>query len=371
MKKIKVLFIVNSLAGGGAERVLSYILNNLDRNKFEISLITFLSEKDYNISEDIEYYSFDKKTYFDLVNIIFKLSKIFRSDKYNLVVSFLTYTNIFVTISWLLSGKKIPLIISERSNPKNNLKNQKFSSLKMKLVSLLYPLPTITVAVSKGVKENLANEFNIPISKIQVIYNPLDFKKIDELKKEIELPEIFDNNIIISCGRLTKEKNYPLLIKAFNVIIKKGINAILVILGKGKEKKNLEKLVNQLKLKDKVFFLGFQTNPYKFMNNATIFVLSSSWEGFPNVLLEAMACGVPVISTDCASGPNEIIQNGRNGFLVPVDDEKKLAKAMEKLLNDIKLREKFSSEGRRFVESKFKMEKIIKKWEDLFLEVAK
>ena len=372
-KKVRILFVINSLAGGGAERVLSYILKGLNRNKFEISLITFLEKKDYVIPTDVEHYSFSKKNYFDLFRIILELAKVFRSGKYDLIVSFLTYTNIFVIISWFLAGGKIPLIISERCNPKDNLKNQKFATIKIKLVSFLYPLSDVIVVVSQGVKKNLISKFKILSEKIKVIYNPLDLKKIDTLKKEEVVHVCFEESIpiIVACGRLTAQKNFSLLIKALKKLIDKKIKAKLVILGRGEEKGKLEKLVNNMNLENEVAFLGFQKNPYKYMSKATIFVLSSSWEGFPNVLLEAMACGVPVISTNCPYGPSEIIEHGKNGFLVPVDDEKKLANAMEKLLKDAKLREAFSREGRKFVESQFRLERIIKEWEKSFLEVAK
>ncbi|MEO1923593.1 MAG: glycosyltransferase [Nautiliaceae bacterium] len=371
MKKIKVLFIINSLAGGGAERVLVHILENLDRNKFGISLCTFFPQVDYNVPSDIKYFSFNKRNYLDLVSIIYKLKNIFQSGKYDVIVSFLTYTNIFVTISWLLSGKKIPLVISEHCNPIDNLKNQRFSRIKLKLISKLYPFANVVIAVSEGVKNSLSSCFKIPTTKLKVIYNPINIKKIDTLKREkITEEPVFKNDnkpIIISCGRLTKQKNYSLLIKAMKILKDAGIKANLIILGKGEEEKRLKKLVKDLNLEKEVKFLGFKKNPYKYISKATIFVLSSKYEGFPNVLLEAMACGTPVISTNCPYGPSEIIEHGKNGFLVPVDDEYSLAEKIKILLKEPTLRRNFAIEGRKIVERKFDLKKIIKQWEDLII----
>ena len=121
---------------------------------------------------------------------------------------------------------------------------------------------------------------------------------------------------------------------------------------------------------EKVDFLGFQKNPYKFISKSNIFVLSSIQEGFPTVIIEAMACGVPVISTDCKAGPNEIIENRENGLLVPVGDEKSLAEAILQLLNSKALREKFSREGRNIAEY-FTIEKSVKEYENIFKEILK
>jgi len=375
MKKIRVLFVINSLAGGGAERVLVHILENLDRSQFDISLCTFSSQVDYNIPSDIKYFSFNKRNYFDLLSIIYKLKNIFQFEKYDVVVSFLTYTNIFVTISWLLSGKKIPLVISERCNPIDNLKNQRYSRIKLKLISKLYPFANVVITVSEGVKKSLLSCFKIPTTKLKVIYNPVNIKKIDILRREkITEEAVFKNDnkpIIISCGRLTKQKNYPSLIKAIKILKDTGIKANLIILGKGEEEKRLKKLVKDLNLEKEVRFLGFKKNPYKYISRATIFVLSSKYEGFPNVLLEAMACEVPVISTDCHYGPSEIIEHGKNGFLVPVNDEYALAEKIKILLKEPTLRRNFAIEGRKTVEKKFDLKRIIKQWEDLITHIVK
>ena len=175
--------------------------------------------------------------------------------------------------------------------------------------------------------------------------------------------------IILAVGRLTKAKDYPTLLRAFALISKKK-KVRLVILGEGEERKSLKNLVRGLDISENIAFLGFQKNPYKYMQKANIFVLSSKREGFPNVLVEAMACGVSVVSTDCQSGPNEIIKNGENGVLVPVGDEKTLAETETTSRGACVQREKFWIEGKRKAQD-FTAEKSIKEYEKLFEEVLR
>jgi len=219
---------------------------------------------------------------------------------------------------------------------------------------------------SIDLKKDLEKKFNIIKKKIEIIYNPIDSEKIMKLKEE----EVEDLRIkgcksfIIAVGRLTKQKGYPYLLRAYSRICKE-IYEKLIILGTGEDEEKLKSLVNELGIRDSVFFLGFQKNPYKFMKRASLFVSSSLWEGFPNVILEAKALGVPVISTDCHSGPSEIITNGKNGILVPPADEKALSEAMLNLLKNKNLRRRFSIKGKKRAEY-FSIEKILPQYEELF-----
>jgi glycosyltransferase involved in cell wall biosynthesis len=191
-----------------------------------------------------------------------------------------------------------------------------------------------------------------------------------ELSKEsIEHPW-FDNSavpVVLAAGRLSKAKDYPTILEAVSLILKEK-KVYFAILGEGEERKNLENIIQELGIKNNVVLLGFQKNPYKYMAKTTIFALSSVLEGFPTVLVEAMACGAPVVSTDCQAGPNEIIDNGKNGFLVPIKNPKALAQAILKLINDSDLRKKFSEEGKKRAQN-FSAERSAKEYEKLFLEL--
>ncbi|ETJ35922.1 Glycosyl transferase, group 1, partial [human gut metagenome] len=194
----------------------------------------------------------------------------------------------------------------------------------------------------------LIDNFYIDKMKTTVIYNPVDIKYIDSLKNE-EIEDkykyIFDENTIITSGRLTYQKGQWYLIRALKKVKKELPNAKLVILGQGELEKNLKKLVAELNLEDSVFFLGFKSNPFKYIKNSKVFVLPSLFEGFGNVITETMECGTIVISTDCKSGPKEILNPSNMeekvndmfianyGILIPVFDGK-VYNATEKLTKE-------------------------------------
>jgi Glycosyltransferase len=186
---------------------------------------------------------------------------------------------------------------------------------------------------------------------------------------KIEHPCFKDNiPVIIAFGRLIPRKGFVDLIKAFHLVCSQ-LPSRLVFIGEGDERQRLEELVAKLHLKESVLFLGYQENPFKFIGQSRIFVLSSHREGFANVIIEAMACGAPVISTRCPSGPDEIISDGENGLLVPVGDVDALAEAILKLLKDEPLRKRLAEAGRRRAED-FGVEKMVAEYERVFEEVA-
>jgi glycosyltransferase involved in cell wall biosynthesis len=174
--------------------------------------------------------------------------------------------------------------------------------------------------------------------------------------------------VIVACGRLTAQKNHPLLLNSMALVLKQT-DARLLILGKGEKKDELEKLTQSLGIEKKVFFLGFKKNHHKYIARSSIFVLSSDWEGFSSVIMEAMACGVSVISTRCPSGPDEIITDGVNGLLVPVGDADAMAGAILRLLKDETLRKKLADAGRSRSED-FRVEKMVAGYEKVFGEAA-
>jgi glycosyltransferase involved in cell wall biosynthesis len=202
-------------------------------------------------------------------------------------------------------------------------------------MKLLYSRADKIIAVSNFIRKDLILNYNIKKAKVVVIYNPIDIEKVNALASEEISDQWFREEvpIVISVGRLSKEKGYDTLLRAFAIAREKS-DIRLAILGEGEEKKSLEELDKKLGIERDVVFLGYKNNPYKYMKRASIFVLSSLYEGFPNVLIEAMACGTPVISTQYNPYPHEIIEHGKNGLLVPVTNEKALAEAMLKLLND-------------------------------------
>lgn len=364
MKK-KLIFIIPSLVGGGAEKVLIEIIGHLDAEKYAISLVLFEKKGVHllAIPDYVKIYDLKKKNRYNFFKIILLLARLFREIEPDTTLSFMSYTNIIAILSKFLSGRKFKLVISIHIYLVLQLLYARSRKIKEFFYRRLFNYANFIIVPSVGIKSHLVKVFNLKQERIKIIYNPIDLFKIDKLEKE-GLDNDALGKYILAVGRLTKQKGYPYLLRAYSLIYK-GIKEKLVILGEGEDEKKLRQLAKDLGIQERILFLGFQNNPYKFMKNASVFILSSLWEAFAIVIVEAMACGVPAISTDCPSGPSEIIINGKNGILVPPADEKAMAEAMLSLLKDENLRKKFSREGKKRAKD-FKIEKILPKYEELF-----
>ncbi|MEW6001943.1 MAG: glycosyltransferase [Nitrospirota bacterium] len=373
--RLTVLFFISSLEGGGAERVMVDILRNFDKNRIEATLVLLYSSENSPYREflpkDIEIIVARRKS----DSIIQKLKQmtsfvtIVNKRKPDIILSMLTHNNIMALLAGIFF--KIKVIISEHSTLSEIIKTRegnKILGLPVTfLVKVFYRFAERVIAVSEGIRSDLIQGFNIRPDKISVIYNPVDLNRIAALSSlPVEHPFFKDAvPLVISVGRFVWQKRFDTLIKAFSLVLKE-IDARLILVGEGPEKEKLEKMVKGLQIEDKVFFTGFLNNPYKFLSKADIFALSSSYEGLPVAILEAMACGVPVISTDCRSGPREILQDGKSGLLVPVGDELSLSEAILTLLKNQPLREKFSRLGRERVND-FSVRKIVRQYENIIL----
>lgn len=366
MKK-KLVFLISSLDGGGAEKVLVDIVTQLDQNKYSIHLILFEKKGVYisSIPHHVEMYDLRKKNRYSFLKIVIQIAYLFRKLKPDVVLSFMDYTNLVAILAKLLSSRKFTLIISIHTHLRSALFHVRYRLLKVFLYKKFFNYANLVIVPSFGIMYDLVEGFNVSREKIKVIYNPINIVNITRSRDEsLDKHGMNLGKYILGVGRLKKPKGYPYLLKAYS-LISKSIDERLVILGEGEEEYNLKKLAKDLRIQERVLFLGFQRNPYKFMRNATVFVLSSLWESFALVIVEAMTCGVPVISTDCPSGPGEIITNGENGILVPPKDEQALADAILNLLKDENLRKRLAEEGRKRAED-FRIEKILPRYEELF-----
>lgn len=333
---IHITFILPSLEFGGAEKMVINLANYFCKKNIKVDLILMQKNGIFlkTISNDIKIINLKSKR---ALYSIFPLIKYLKNNKPNFLISTLNHINIISLISILFSQVKTKIIIRSVNTFSENLKSlpktkriiQKF------LASILYRFADDIISNSEKSADNLAKTLKLNRKKIKTIYNPTITSEIyKKMEERISHPWLNDKYItIIGVGRLQKVKNFINLIKAIKIINNK-IDVKLIILGEGPERKNLENLVKQLNLEKSVDLLGFTENPYTFMYRANIFVLSSNSEGLPNVLIEAMACGTPVVSTNCPSGPSEILDGGKYGKLVPVNNPEALAKAIIETLEN-------------------------------------
>jgi len=355
---VKIAFLINSMAGGGAERVVSILLENLSRENRKFYLILLEDKIYYDIPEDVEIIKLNSR-FFGFK----KLKEVVQNNGIDLVISFLGRSN-YINI---LSGGIHKKYISERVNPSQMHASGSIGLINKILTRWLYPKANLIFTNSLGTRNSLNQEFNIPLDKIRVIYNPIDLEKIERMcldSIEPEYQEIFKTPVIINVGRFNNQKDHISLIKSFKIVSEQIGGAKLLLLGEGVLEKKIRKLARNLGIEDRIIFAGWQKNPFKFMKNSNVFVLSSLWEGLPNTLIEALACGVPAVSTDCPSGPDEIIDSEENGVLVPVGDYKAMADAIVKILKNQEMAYRFIANGRRRIQE-FSVKNIIDQYEKL------
>lgn len=374
-RKYKILFIAHSLEGGGLEQALINILTHLDRDKLEPQLVLF-NKKGVNLKklpEDIKVHDLKKNNWVTSWLAIPYLARLIYREKPDIIFSFLWRINLISIWTKMIAGLKNNLLISDRillSAYLNYTTNLLVKRIIIFLVRIFYSKSTGAVVITEQIKQDLINNFSMPPEKISVIPNPIDTIRLQNLcQKKVSHPWFNQQSecIIIGLGRLVKQKGFIYLIKALK-IVRTEQNAKLVIIGKGPEEKHLKKLVRQLDLQEHISFVGFQPNPFKYLKQGSIFVLSSLYEGFPMALAEAMALGLPAVATRCPSGPEEIIQDHQNGILIPVADETALARALSMLLKDEKLRQKLGQAGSQRIKD-FSAEKIVKKYELLLKKI--
>ena len=360
---IKIMFFLYSFGGGGAERTVVNIINNLNAEVYE-PLLVIGTDKDAPYLEDIP-------SFIRVVNLSTKklkwsllpLRKCIIEENPDILFSTVNPNNILLSIAKLISFRKTKLILREANN---RTQSGNVSCINKLATYFAYNyIADKIVALSNGVKNDLVLNFGIRKSKINVIYNPVEVEYIRQVSKEPvdDLEFLQDNKKIISVGRLAEQKDYPTLFLAIKALSKDNVH--LIILGQGTLEKRLKILCNNLGIQDKVHFCGFKKNPFKYMKHSDLFVLSSKWEGFGHVIVEAMASGVPVLSTDCNSGPAEIIKDNMNGILVPVGNPDIMAKKIKELLNNDELRNTFLQQGNLRADD-FNAKNIIKQYETIF-----
>ncbi|WP_427162756.1 glycosyltransferase [Aliinostoc sp. HNIBRCY26] len=330
-----VAIFLRTLVGGGAERVMVNLANTLTEQNFKVDLVLSHVAGPYLSQVSPKVQIVDLKAP-KLPLSLPKLVGYLRQKQPLNLLSALHYPCEVAIWAKYLSGVSTQVIVSERNTLSQEAKYSPEITARLTPLAarLFYPFADKVVAISQGVADDLSQITKIPHERIQVIYNPVITQDILRKAQEPITHPWFQPGqlpVVLSVGRLMQQKDFPTLIRAFARVLKVR-PARLVILGSGRERSHLDQLVRELGLQDHVAMLGFQKNPYTYMAKASVFALSSAWEGFGNVLVEAMALGTPVVSTDCPSGPAEILNHGKYGLLVPVGDDAAMAEAIVKAL---------------------------------------
>jgi glycosyltransferase involved in cell wall biosynthesis len=351
-----LVFITRNLKAGGAERVIAQLANHFVNKDINCKIITLDNEEVfYELNKKIELYSIGRKSnnsYIDKFQRYRELRRYLKINKPDIILTLPEEIGIYVIPS--LIGTKIPVVVSERNNPWVMPWKKETRLLR----KLFYPFAAGFIFQTN----QAASFFPESIRKKGIVLpNPLDLKRIPQSWVGEKQKEI------LGAGRLETQKNFPLLIKAFAKFYKLNTDYSLTIYGEGSQREDLEDLASSLLPKSAYSFPGKTTELVEKMKYAQIFVLSSDFEGMPNVLIEAMAMGMPVISTDCPSGgAADLINNGYNGLLVPVGDEEAMFNSMREIAENESLRSTIgfnASEIKKLLDS----EKVADQWR-IYLE---
>ena len=266
------------------------------------------------------------------------LAKLLRRENMDALISAQDHANVAAVLARKLSRKKVPLILTERLSLRAamNARGLFRRNVLSRLVAYAYPRADAIVANSYDGAREVESVLGWPVGRVTAIYNPTVNSSINKLANE-EVDDVWFNSggipVIVGLGRLVKQKDFVTLIRAF-AIARATEECRLVIFGDGPLRDELKMLSNELGVARQVRIEPFVNNPYKYLSRAALFVLSSRYEGLPNALIEAQACGLPTISTDCPTGPREILEDGASGMLVPVGDSESMARAITELLAD-------------------------------------
>ncbi|WP_405571302.1 glycosyltransferase [Winogradskyella sp. Asnod2-B02-A] len=368
--------LIYSLSGGGAERQASYILDYCSKNNIDVHLILMNTTIKYELPEGLQIHYIEKSDASEsgvlkalkIPIIAYKYSRLLKKLKITHSVSLLTRPNFINVIASKLTSYKFKVITNELAFPTLQYSYKGFqSNFNKTLIKSLYKKSDMVIGNSEGNAIDLITNFKVPSERMEVVHNPIDLEKIYNIEP---IDSFFDDKKfnMITLGRLDKGKNHIMLINAIHKLQNPLLR--LYIFGIGPMQEELEQLIEKLDINAQVFLMGFDPNPYKYLKSANLFIFGSNHEGFPNVLLEAMACGLPILSTNCQSGPSEImkletvkddIMVTDYGILVPIKNTELMAKGIRYFVNNKAFTEDCKANGKRRIED-FEKDKILKEY---------
>lgn len=391
-RPIRVLLMLTSLHGGGAERVAVHLLNQLDPSRFDVRMGLLRKAGPYlGYVEDMdrllvapdgeEHFNYDGpnsaqyapgKLIGSAVRAPLAFRKMIKEARPDVAMSFLKGTNLLAWLALMGLGKDRPRWIAREGNNvlavvEEEAPNPFVKRTSLRLTRKAYARADAVLANSSDMAEGLVRDLALDPAKMRMINNPIDLAGIAAAKDE-PIPGAPARPYILTAGRLEYQKGHEVLIRAFAA---SGIwrTHALVILGKGSRLGELHRLAAQLGIGEYVRFIGFVSNPYAWMARADLFVLPSRWEGFPTVAAEALACGAPLLMTDCSFGPRDVVEPGVSGELVPVDNEVALSAAIAQLIADPERRARMRTAGLKRVR-RFAVDAMVDNYSRLFEEMA-
>jgi glycosyltransferase involved in cell wall biosynthesis len=361
-KHYRILFVLPSLAGGGAERVVTTLLRHIDRERFRVDLALatgggpLLSQ----VPEDIDIIDIGASR---TRNALPSLVRLIRKRRYGVVFSTLGHMNLLLRLAHPFLPRNSAFVGRETNIQSVNLGNTPHPALFKFLYKWLYPGFDRVICQSKDMLEDLVGHFSMPRERCILIPNPVDVERIREMAAagEPDLPVGRTN--LVACGKLKPQKGFDLLLKALASLDDTSIH--LTIMGRGPRQPELEALARSLGIKERVAFAGYVDNPYPNLAACDAFVLSSRHEGFPNILLEALTLGARVAACDCPGDVRDILSGMPSTRLALPEDPQSLASAITKVLAD----ERETATTRRLIQERYGAEAITRQYQDVFLEI--
>ena len=371
----KVCFVLPSLAGGGAERVAVQVLSALDARRWDRSMYLFTREGPYlaDLPPDVHLSSAASES---RLGRVLELRRYIRDTRPDLVVSFLSYFTVLAAAKMAGVGARVVFVLGTPMSAFLNDADYHWTSPGRRTLFTMvtragYNMADAIATTSQGVSEDLTRHFGVRESAIRVVHNPIDVAAMRTAVAEpLDAPDehAWKHPAIVSAGRLAEAKNYPLLIDAMALLRRRLPAARLFILGQGEQEPQLRQQIASLGLSDAVRLCGFQRNPWKYIARADVFALTSRYEGFGNVLIEAMACGVPVVVTS-SPGPLEIVRDNVDGVIVPDHTPAAVASALEAVLTDDRRRASMAAAARESA-SRFALPSIAGQYDSWFTELV-
>jgi glycosyltransferase involved in cell wall biosynthesis len=359
--KLRPLFILADLEAGGAQRVLLTVIRHLNRGKFDphLGIINKAGPLAKEIPDNVCVHDFEgQRVRYALPGII----KICRSLRPDTVVTTLCHLNLSLLAIKFLLPACTHLFVREANTPSFRLLHTRHPSAYRFLYRMLYPLADKVICSSQSMKRDLEESYSLSSRKTIVIANPVDSERIKQALLNRRNPYGPGKYHIASVGRLNYQKGFDLLLRAYKKSLRKTSNIHLTIVGDGPERTNLRELAGTLEMMDCVSFVGHQDNPFPLMAHADLFISCSRWEGLPNAVLEALACGTPVLAFDCPGGTGEVIREGQNGWLVPVGDLEAMSR---KIVQIVQNKEQLKLEGESLIPEKYLCQNVVKRYEQL------